>query len=346
MPRKQRLSNIELLRILSMVMILVVHIDGASLGQPAPSGDLSSLTGRQVWQLAVESFSIIGVNLFTLISGYFGIRLSVKSASSFLFQCLFYAVGIATVAPLFLHGHFSWTQWGDSWLILTHTDLWYVPCYFLLMLLSPALNAGLKALNLRQCLVTTGLFAAYTLWVGWWWGKSFNPTGYTIMQLILVYMIGHCISRIPALTQPSRRRSVISLVAYLITTAAVFLSALYLPPLKAFAYNSPLVMAASVALFLCFRAMKFQSPAINYIAKSSFAVYLLHKNPLIWVSLMRPTVVDLWRSTTLLEFSLLAVAAVIAIYLISMIIDALRRALFRPILQLINQPQPINERSQ
>ena len=70
-PRK---SNIELLRIVSIVMVLIVHLDGASLGLPEPMGNITAVSGRDWWRLVVESFAIIGVNCFTLISGYFGIK--------------------------------------------------------------------------------------------------------------------------------------------------------------------------------------------------------------------------------------------------------------------------------
>lgn len=72
---KGRESNLEALRIVSMLMVVLVHIDGASLGLPYIKGEFSALTSRDLWRLIVESFTIIGVNCFTLISGYFGIRL-------------------------------------------------------------------------------------------------------------------------------------------------------------------------------------------------------------------------------------------------------------------------------
>ena len=35
-------------------------------------------------------------------------------------------------------------------MVLTHTDLWYVPAYFCLMIISPMLNAGMDALTKRM----------------------------------------------------------------------------------------------------------------------------------------------------------------------------------------------------
>lgn len=80
----QRLSNMELLRIISMLMVLAVHFDGASLGLPQLSGNVDRMNGRRAWQLATESITIIGVNCFTLLSGYFGIKRQGQVGSSLL----------------------------------------------------------------------------------------------------------------------------------------------------------------------------------------------------------------------------------------------------------------------
>ena len=81
---KVRKSNMEMLRIVSMLMVLAVHVDGASLGLPDACGDACSLDSRAWWRLVVEGFAIVGVNCFTMISGYFGVRLTWRSVVRFL----------------------------------------------------------------------------------------------------------------------------------------------------------------------------------------------------------------------------------------------------------------------
>ncbi len=41
-----RASNMELLRIVSMLLVVLVHVDGASLGLPFINGNLSDLASR------------------------------------------------------------------------------------------------------------------------------------------------------------------------------------------------------------------------------------------------------------------------------------------------------------
>ena len=118
-------------------------------------------------------------------------------------------------------------------------------------------------------------------------------------------------------------------VLYLVSVAAVFVSAVYMEPIRAFAYNSPAVLAATVGCFLWFGSLHFQSRAVNYIARSSFAVYLIHKSPLVWGNVMKPVVMKLWVTQSLGAFSLCAVGVVAVWFAVAMCADAVRRAVWR-----------------
>lgn len=319
--QRERQSNMELLRIVSMMMVLAVHLDGASLGLPDLGGNPAGATARDWWRLAVEALAITGVNCFTMISGYFGIRLTVRGAVRFLLMCAFYSVGIYSVlAPL--AGSFTWQGWAESWLVLTHTDLWYVPAYFMLMIVSPVLNAGLDSLGRRQYAWLLALSALLTVWAGWWWGRAFNPTGYTAWQLVLVYAVARYVRRFGR--RPRRR---VSAVVFVAATLCIVADACYDLP-RAYAYNSPFVLVATVALFMLFRGMEFRSAFVNRMASGAFAVYLIHKNPLIWGGVIKRASAAAWDALPLWEFSLLMLAAMAAIYAVCMAVDLVRRRLF------------------
>ena len=323
--RAERQSNMELLRIVSMAMVVLLHIDGASVGLPEADGLATLADSRNVWRLAVESFAIIGVNCFTLISGYFGIRLRLRSTLSFLFQCMFYAVWLYSAAAICGMVHFSWREWFDQFLVLTHTDLWYIPAYFILMLLAPFLNEGCERLSKKAFSAILLVFILFNVWAGWWWKGAFNPPGYTAIQLVMMYLIGRYIKLYGIFSGKERGTWTI---LYLIFTLGIFFSALWLLG-RAFAYNSPTVIAASVAFFMIFQAMSFTSKAVNFVARSAFAVYLIHKAPVVWGGIMKPGVVALWRSSSLALFSLYALLIVVGVFFIAILFDTFRRRLVR-----------------
>ena len=100
----QRQSNMELLRIVAMLAVIAVHLDGASLGLPSPQANISLLSRDDWWRLAMEAVTIVGVNCFTLISGYFGIRTYIlRDLQSSLFGA--WCIPLAFVLLLCLFGH-------------------------------------------------------------------------------------------------------------------------------------------------------------------------------------------------------------------------------------------------
>ena len=68
---KKRQLNYELLRILAMLMIVCLHYlsKGGLLGDPSRA-DMTA-TGYTAW--LVEALCLVAVNVYVLISGYFGV---------------------------------------------------------------------------------------------------------------------------------------------------------------------------------------------------------------------------------------------------------------------------------
>lgn len=336
MMAAERQSNIELLRILSMMAVITVHLDGASLGLPTP-GSLAGTSASDAWRIAVESITIVGVNCFTLISGYFGIRARVAGFLKFTLMCMFYSVGIYTAFAIYAPSAWSWKGWFESWMVFSHTDLWYVPAYMLLYLLSPMLNSAISSISRQQFRLWLGLFVIANIWCGWLWEGNFNPTGYTVIQLIMMYLIGRYISLERDVIKAARKKiRFLSAAVYGTATAVTALLAVWLPPTMVYAYNSPWVIVSSVSLFICFLTLRVQSETINNLAKGAFAAYLIHKNPLIWGNIVRPIAVRVWNLGSLTGYTVFCMAFTAAIYLTSSAADFIRRQLFGKIETLLD----------
>ncbi|MGN1245100.1 MAG: acyltransferase [Muribaculaceae bacterium] len=324
---KERESNLEALRIVAMMAVIGVHLDGAALDLPKPTMDIAAVTMRDWWRLIVEAFTIIGVNCFTLISGYFGIRFTLKGFMRFAGQCLFYGVGICTVIMLMrvaAGGAWDWSKWCESWLVFTHTDLWYVPAYLGLFILSPLLNAGVKGLSQRQFGWMLVALVVMNVYAGWLQGGRFNANGYTIMQLVMMYLIGRYLGEYVQLRGNARLRYA-AFSTYAVASLLTAVMGVYADSLTTFAYNQPLVIIASVALFVAFATMQFKSKMVNFLASGAFAAYLLHKNPYIWVEYVRPCARHFWAESSLLEFTVFYISFTVAIYLAAAAIDQVRR---------------------
>ena len=68
--KKDRQMNYELLRIIAMLMIVCLHYlsKGGALGDPKQE---LTTNGYLAW--LIEAFCLVAVNVYVLISGYFGV---------------------------------------------------------------------------------------------------------------------------------------------------------------------------------------------------------------------------------------------------------------------------------
>lgn len=177
-----------------MIMILCVHFTGATFGLPDKMQveELSNLP--TVSKILMESISIIGVNCFILISGYFGIKPSIKGIINFILWCMFYAVGIYALVAIIQPTSYNTSALISSFRVLSHTDLWFVPAYFALYVISPILNKGVSGISKRNFQFLIFGLTFLNVYLGWFWEGKINPNGYNVMQMIYIYMIGRYIS--------------------------------------------------------------------------------------------------------------------------------------------------------
>lgn len=172
---KKRQSNIELLRGLSMLFILIVHSNymGITALYNRPY-DIESFT-----RFLIEAIGIVGVNCFILISGYFGIQLRVKKFISLIFQIYFFSI-LSLVIYLLCNGfeNIHSSIYIKSLFPVTNY-IWFVPCYFLLMLFSPIVNTWLQNTPPRKILLLAGLIYVVSYYWEVVWKQSFSFGGYS-----------------------------------------------------------------------------------------------------------------------------------------------------------------------
>ena len=152
--RAPRQSNFELLRITAMMLVLIVHADYWSLG--VPRFDMAASHGANVFaRVLFEMLSVVCVNVFVMISGWFGIKASVRGYANFAFQCLYFMLGIYLV--MLFAGQ---TQFCLREMARCLFGSWFIQAYTVLYIISPVLNAYVRAASRRQ-LCYYGLAAGF-----------------------------------------------------------------------------------------------------------------------------------------------------------------------------------------
>lgn len=295
MKQKARQANIELLRIVAMLMVVVLHY--LVKGQAAVSlVENTSMINAVLW--LVKALCIVTINVYVLISGYFLLEANWKISRlvNLWFQTLFYSIGVPVVCLCLGMGDVE--QWGmydwiNVFLPVQMEHYWFITAYVVLYLLIPVLNAGVKHMTKKQHqLVIAGLLLVFSI------PKTIIPIyipidryGYDFGWFICLFMIAAYI-RMYGLMFFDRKTK--SLAVYFIAVFGIWgisvvcgvLSRKGLPLAymmdMAYCYNHLLVLIASVALFYVFRFIQVPqgkvSDIICKISSYTLGVYLLHEN--------------------------------------------------------------------
>lgn len=94
-----RESNFELLRIVLMLLVLLIHYTPVRIVDMTGGISLTDSIWQDLANLELKSLSIVCVNCFVLISGYFGIKLKLRSFLNLIFQMVYWsAICVAFVA--------------------------------------------------------------------------------------------------------------------------------------------------------------------------------------------------------------------------------------------------------
>lgn len=327
---KTRKSNFELLRIVSMLMIIVHHI---SLGCPWPQGEV----GKCVVLLVMQFGGKLGVDLFMLITGYMSIksRFKVRSLLRVAFQTWFYSVAILLLFLVFARGDVNDVKMFIKSFIPNLSCLyWFVTFYIGVVLISPFLNALVAALGQdgTKKLLAVLLFAFSVI-------PTFvrltfilnNLAWFSFLYLLAGYM------RLWGTPWGGRKVLLWICTPFLVVTAVGIAASLAtgsrsLPLATA---ESVFMVAAAVGCFKWFSQLDLGSiKIVNTIASGSFAVYLIHSNWLSGQWLIDHLTFVYEMNPALLLFTGIGVAG--GVYLVCTAIDLVRQRLLEvPLMRVL-----------
>lgn len=259
-----RASNIELLRIIAISFVVIWHIS------------IHAQKGEVATHNAILSITNTGVNIFVLISGYFGIKLKWKSLLNFLNILIFYSI-VTLLANKFIFGNAITIEYiiNTCFPISRHT-WWFASCYFMLMAISPAINTLLNKSNEKTYLLFLGAMFYISCISGFVFQNPANIDGYTFINFIFIYSIGHAIKKYNIAEKTGYPKL---LLAYALATSVIFMGAT-LGIGRVRNYNNPVLIVAAFSLFCIIAKTKLQNKTINNIATYAFPVYLIQDSSL------------------------------------------------------------------
>ena len=323
---KERNSNFELLRIILTLMIITLHYLHKDFG-----GALQYTTANTFNYYLIhiiESFCIVAVNVFILITGYHmngKEKVKISKVLNLVALTAFYGIAIFLVYSAFNGFNFDTNTIMQA--VKTITDSWFVVIYCILYLLIPYINKVINSIDKKQFkTLLTILFIFFSIWPTIWTNTTVKDGGYGIINLVFLYLIGAYIK-----IHGNEKTSILkSSSVYLICTALTTIFSMYAE--RAYAYNNVINIISAIALFDIFKVIKLKTnKCINYIATYTFSTYIIHVNSFIIVDLYRKLFkCDQYYNSNLLIVNL--ILTVLGIYIICIVIEFIRRVLFKKVI--------------
>lgn len=343
--QKQRESNIELFRIITMLLIVAHHyVVNSGLMETIAQNPTNT---RSLLYLIFGAWGKTGINCFVLITGYFMCQsnLTLRKYLKLLLEVYFYRFAVYALFMLF--GKQAFSAYSLLIMLLPFSSIKddFINCFLAFYLFIPFMNTAIKALDRKQHLILISLLLLiYTVLATI---PKVHVTFNYVTWFIVLYFVGSYLRLYPVrwIDDHAGRKLLITimlavfsfvlLIFYVSRTGRELYTAYYLISDS----NKPFALLIAVFAFSFFRQLKIKyHPWINKVAATTFGVLLIHANS----DTMRWW---LWRETLKNESMYTspwwiahAILSVIGVFLVCSLIDMIRiRFLEKPFFRWYDQ---------
>lgn len=340
-----RNTSIELLRIISMIMIMFHHF--AYHGNF--EWNFNEVTLPHLWYDFILMGGKVGVDIFVLISGYFLIEnteklFQPKKLLKFWGQVVFYSIMTYLLSVMLRLNAFEIKQLIKVCLPITYPGWWFASTYFMLYLIHPFLNKLLHGLSKTE-------YQYLILMMVLCW--SIIPTATTqlfesnsLLWFVTLYGIAGYVNLYGG-NQKLQSKHYFSLyfmvliITYTVSTTFLFLGTKKeewsTHAIDFFEIERLPILLMAITLFMGFVTLKMNYHKwINMIASATFGVYLIHNSSYIryylWTNIFK--INQYQDSTFLILYSILVV---FILYVSCTMIDLIRKKLVeKPYMLFVN----------
>ena len=334
---KVRSSNLELYRIMCMLMI-VAHHYVVNSGLTEPDGPLMTdfTSGNSIFLTLFGAWGKTGINCFLMITGYFmctskiTVRKFVKLMAQiyfyrWIFFLIFLSEGYETASPIRLV-KLVMPFWG-------FTD-GFTPCFIAFWLIIPFLTFLVQNMNKRQHELLLLLLLTYYSLLGSI--PTFSVKFNYITWFSIIFFIASYIRLYPhPIFERKSMWSWLTLISVLLAIASILGLRILLGGRLGMGYffvadsNKIFAVLVAVCSFLWFKNLNIKySKTINAFGAATFGVLLIHANSDAMRTWLWKDTVDVvgHYSMPLGEIILYSIGVVLAVFIICNLIDQLRIA--------------------
>ncbi len=331
--KKVRSSNLELFRIISMLLIIahhyVVNSGLSSLDGPLYDDNFSV---KSIIMFLFGAWGKTGINCFIMITGYFMCtsQITAKKYVKLLLEVFLYKIVIYLLFLCIGLETFSVMSLVDRLLIIRNVKDNFVGCFLLFYLLIPFLNILIKNINEKQHIRLLALLGFTYIFFGTM--PKFNANMNYVSWFTVLYFIASYIRLYPKEIFSKKAFWGAATIISMLLSAASVIGCLWLSIRTGtnMAYrfvtdsNTALAVMTGVSSFMFFKNLSVPySKFINTLGASTFGVLLIHGNgnvcDWLWYDFLNNT--GVYKESYVFIH---AVLSVIGVFIVCTIIDLLR----------------------
>lgn len=289
---RNRESNIELLRIVLMFMIITLHYNWPDMGKALAYAYNSDSNASFNFLWIMQNASLGAVNCFIIVSGYYSINrtdIKISKIINLLGSLCIYNL-VAYFINCGING-FTNTFSLKSMISQSLPINYFLFLYIALYILAPYLNLVIDKLTKKQ--YKTMLIILICMFSVWEYGvdivemvmtgplksisvigKQGDQGGYTIVNFILLYLIGAFFRKFDIPVKFKKKSLIVGYIGSVVCLSIInnmqYSNLIW-------QYNNPLVIIEACTLFLLFAKMKINtSKVINFFSSAMLGVFFLH----------------------------------------------------------------------
>lgn len=270
MTQQRRNSSIELLRLICILGIITMHTFGRFY-QTATGINL-------LYGTLINSVFNMGVSIFMLISGYYGIKFSIEKVIKIEIMVLTYSILDAMLSYV-ITGRYSLWELPKAVFPIATRKYWYLSVYVVFCFFSQYINLipiKLSKRKFSQFLIL--LFVFFSIMPTITYYEILGDGGKGVVNMLLVYLIGRYI-RIYNINLERKKLAGFTFFVVGIGTLLNYLCAQVCGGVGVMAPfardNSITIVLGSIGVFLIFLSWNFYSAVINYVASYVLAIYII-----------------------------------------------------------------------
>lgn len=340
----KRNAGIEILRIFSMLMIVMLHVLLFGLKY----NELNIFSMKGVITNLLKAICFCAVNIYAIITGYVLVnkRPKINRLIDLWFQVIFYLLMSCILIFILYPQNFSKRSLIFAFLPVITNKYWYFTAYFIMFWCVPLYNWIIYNLTMKQYrkMIFVMLFIFSLLG---WISSVFSNTvfglnnGYSFLWLSALYFIGAGIklygldlffikdeitqNTVLFIALLSGVLTFISKVLLIKLTTAILGHELFVDAF--YSYLSPTVLIEAICLVIYFSNLNIKgSKTLTKISGATFGVYLIHQTPFFtnycWDFLSK------YRTAPIFKYILVIFVSVICIYVVCTLIEMIRSFIF------------------